>query len=64
MLPINRGLFPLQKLGQPVGLRDDSSGLDRGHAGERLRWFVCFDPLLGAARRLEDFPRDYTYREK
>lgn len=54
---------PLQILGQPFGFKDDSFGLDRGHAGEQLCWFVCFDPLPSTACRLEDFP-GITYTMK
>lgn len=55
---------PVQILGQPFGLKNDSFGLECGHTGEQLWWFVCFDPLLSTACRLEDFPRDYIYHEK
>lgn len=55
---------PVQILGQPFGLKDDSFGLERGHTGEQLCWFVCFDPLVSTACCLEDFPGDYIYHEK
>lgn len=55
---------PVQILGQPFGLKDDSFGLERGHAGEQLCWFVCFHPLLSTACSLEEFPQDYIYHEK
>lgn len=54
---------PVQILGQRFGLKDDSFGLERGHAGEQLCWFVCFDPLLSTACSLEDLPR-ITYTMK
>lgn len=41
--------------GQPFGLRDDSFGLDCGHAGKQLCLFICFDPFLSAAGFLEDY---------
>lgn len=53
----------MQILGQAFGFKDDSFGLEHGHAGEQLCWFVCFDPLLSTACCLEDFTR-ITYHEK